>query len=341
MNPHATFLSRRHFLRRSAEAAVIGGVAAPLLGQGAEAAASRFAYDVERFTKTDPQWLRYDPDGRFPTPRPQAKRISIGPGGRFYIAAQDKVCVVDLAGTLEATLSLNDVARCAIAGEDGLVYAATRNRVVVFEAGGREKLSWEVPGPKAWVSALALVGDSVLAADSGNRVIWRFDLSGKVLGRIGEKDQEREIPGFVVPSPYLDVEPGKDGLLRVNNPGRHRVELYTLEGDLELFWGKASAGVGGFCGCCNPIAVAALPDGRCITCEKGLPRVKIFALDGAFEGVVAGPESFPQNARIGSGRNPVDGTLGGLDATVDARGRVYVLDLVASEVQIFKPKTVS
>jgi hypothetical protein len=96
------------------------------------------------------------------------------------------------------------------------------------------------------------------------------------------------------------VKLGKDGLLRVNNPGRHRVEIYTAEGDLELSWGKATVGIEGFCGCCNPTALGLLADGRCITCEKGLPRVKVIRQRGAFECVVAGTESFPQNSRAGN-----------------------------------------
>ena len=47
----------------------------------------------------------------------------------------------------------------------------------------------------------------------------RYDKSGKLAGRIGEKNKERNIPGLIVPSPYLDVVLARDGLLRVNNTG--------------------------------------------------------------------------------------------------------------------------
>ena len=91
---------------------------------------------------------------------------------------------------------------------------------------------------------------------------------------------------------------GRDGLLRVNNPGRHSVEVYSAKGDLESSWGKATATLStAFCGCCNPVGVALLADGRCVTCEKGLPRVKVYSAQGVFESVVAGPESFPENAQ--------------------------------------------
>jgi hypothetical protein len=131
---------------------------------------------------------------------------------------------------------------------------------------------------------------------------------------------------------------GRDGLLRVNNPGRHSVEVYTAKGDLDSSWGKATAAIEGFCGCCNPVGLALLPDGRYVTCEKGLPRVKIYSAQGVFQSVVAGPESFPENARAGAQHDGSDGLLGGLDAAVDSQGRIYVLDLVAEDVRVMRAK---
>ncbi len=81
-----------------------------------------------------------------------------------------------------------------------------------------------------------------------------------------------------------------------------------------------------------------MPDGRCITCEKGLPRVKIYSAQGEFECVVAGPESFPQNARAGTVHDLSDGTLGGLDAAADSQGRIFVLDLVAADIRVMQRK---
>ena len=85
-----------------------------------------------------------------------------------------------------------------------------------------------------------------------------------------------------------------------------------------------------------PISISLLADGRFVTCEKGLPRVKIYTADGGFESVVAGPESFPENAKACSGLN--DCTHGGIDATADAQGIVYILDLVAADVRVMKRK---
>ena len=73
-----------------------------------------------------------------------------------------------------------------------------------------------------------------------------------------------------------------------------------------------------------------------MTCEKGLPRVKIYSDQGRFESVVAGPESFPENAKACSDLN--DCTRGGMDAAVDSEGRIYILDFVAADVRVMKAK---
>jgi hypothetical protein len=111
------------------------------------------------------------------------------------------------------------------------------------------------------------------------------------------------------------------------------VELYTTAGDLELAWGSPLGGVAGFCGCCNPIALAALPDGRVVTCEKGISRVKVYSAEGRLEAVAAGPEVFPENNRAGRTGERPDGLLGGLDAAADAKGNIHVLDLVTGEIR--------
>jgi hypothetical protein len=220
---------------------------------------------------------------------------------------------------------------------DGTIFTGLRDHVELYNAKGGRTARWDAPHAKSWLTGLAVADKDVFAADSGRRVIWHYDRGGKLLGPIGQKDSARSIPGFVVPSPFLDVLIHRDGLLRVNNPGRHRVELYTFEGDLESSWGKPTAAIDGFCGCCNPIAIASLPDGRMITCEKGIPRVKIYTAAGEFESVVAGPESFPENAHACTDLN--DCVHGGLDAAVGADGRIFVLDIVKNNIRVLERKT--
>ena len=76
-----------------------------------------------------------------------------------------------------------------------------------------------------------------------------------------------------------------------------------------------------FFGCCNPAQLAVLPDGRFVTAEKGIPRVKIYARDGSFQTVVAGPSQLTDTPA---------------DLAADRHGRVLVLDGRAAKVRVFE-----
>jgi sugar lactone lactonase YvrE len=255
-----------------------------------------------------------------------------------YIAAGNSVSVLDREGTRVMDIDLGTAARCAAVAGDGTIYAGVRDHVEVFDPKGKRLATWDSPGKRTWFTGLAVGENDIFAADAGNRVVLRYDKSGKLAGRIGEKNKERNIPGLILPSPYLDVKLARDGLLRLNNTGRHRVEAYTPSGDLEFAWGKPSNAIEGFCGCCNPVGLALLPDGRYVTCEKGLPRVKVYSPEGTFESVVAGAEYFVENAKATFVKGTEDCRLGGLDAAVDSQQRIYILDLVANDVRVMKHK---
>lgn len=337
-------MNRREFLKQSARgtgflavgAAAIVGSERLVRAADRDKAANPFAYDVSGWERTDPALVRYQEIGRFNIANPEPRRIAVSRGGHLYVATRRGVSIFDNEGRLAGDIPLSSAVRCVAAAADGTVYAGLRDHVEVFDPKGERITSWDAPSKRTWLTGLAVGEKDVFAADSANRFVLRYDRGGKLVGRIGEKNKERNIVGLIIPSPYLDVDLGRDGLLRVNNPGRHCVELYTTNGDLEGSWGKPSAAIEGFCGCCNPVGLALLPDGRCVTCEKGLPRVKVYSAAGNFECVVAGPESFTENGKPGSTRDLSDGSMGGLDAAVDSAGRIYILDLVSRGVHVMQ-----
>jgi hypothetical protein len=333
-SPDATPVSRRRFMRTVAQGAAAAGFSAYAAKTAAAVEANPFAYDVSRFSKTDPKLLAWEEVSRRTCPVKGALRLALSPDDCLHIAAGDQLLRWGPEG-VRPPLTLGAPVRCAAIAADGTLFVGLVDRIAVFDASGKRQPDWPVPGPKTWLTGLAVTEKELFAADSGQRLVWRFDRSGKTLARIGVKDTDRGVPGIVLPSPFLDVRLHPDGLLRLNNTGRHRIEAYTLDGDFEHAWGEASAAISGFSGCCNPIAFAHLPDGRTVTCEKGLPRVKVYR-DGLLESVVAGTESFAENLRQCS--NPSDCTRGGLDAAVDSRGRIHLLDRVTSEVRVLQPK---
>ena len=163
--------------------------------------------------------------------------------------------------------------------------------------------------------------NEVWVADAGNRLVWRFDAAGQLLGPVGQPDPSQNRPGFLITSHYFDLAAGSDDLVYVVNPRLLRVEGYTQDGEYETAWGKGSPAVADFFGCCNPAQLAVLPDGRFVTAEKGMPRVKIYSRDGQFQTVVAGPSQLTDTPA---------------DLAADRHGRVLVLDGRAAKVRVFE-----
>jgi len=336
-----TSVSRRGFLRAGFSSLVAGAAAAVTTRRSAQAAdrgSNPFAYDVGKYRRTDPELIGYERVRRFKAPVARPRRIAIDGQDRLYLAAGKTISVMDGAGGPLSKIAASGPVRSLTVADDGTLYVGIRDHVELYNPQGERLKVWDKPEGKPFLTGLALSENELFVADAGNRMILRYDRSGQFKGRLATKDRDRGIPGLVIPSPYLDVEMGADGLLRVNNPGRHRVEVYTVEGDLEFFWGKPSMAIKGFCGCCNPVNIALLPDGRCVTFEKGLPRVKVYGPLGDFETVVAGPESFADSGDKQSIMDADESTYGGLDGVIDSRGEIYVLDLLAGDVQVMREK---
>jgi len=112
----------------------------------------------------------------------------------------------------------------------------------------------------------------------------------------------------------------------VNDPGRHRIKIYTYSGGLVSVWkSNPTTAIGGFSGCCNPSHIALCPDGNIVTSEKAIPRIKLYSPAGDFIGVVAPPESFV------SGQSPCDVAAGG-------NGRIYAMDPATGNIRVFVEK---
>lgn len=315
----------------SALGAVVG--APPRVAAAARAAApaaNPYAYDIEALKKVDPNLIHFQEAGRIRSPQPEPRRLAVGPDGSLYVAGGNSVVVLDGKGNRRTEINANAPVRSMAVAPDGLVYVGVRDHIEVFDSKGGRKAAWEAPAAKTWFASLAAGENHLFASDAGNRVVLRYDRAGKLLGRVGEKSKDAKRSMFIVPSPYFDLEIGPDGLLWVVNPGQHRLEAYTFDGAFETSWGEASFGIKGFCGCCNPSYFTRFPDGRFVTSEKGLPRIKVYSARGEFESVVAGPDLFPKYLE-NLNSNPV-----GMDVAVDANGQVLVADLLAGDLRIFK-----
>jgi hypothetical protein len=303
---------------------------------------SAFDYSLEEYQKIDPALIKYRQTAEITIKMKESRGVAVGPDDNIYVVGDCSLTVFTPQGESVKSVVLEGEPHCiAVAGVDhalhGRLYIGLKDRVLVLDSLDSPAKSWETLGEKANLTSLATAEQDVFLADAGNRIVWHYDTSGKLLGRIGAKDESRNIGGFIIPSPYFDVAVAPDGLLRVVNPGAHKIEAYTFDGHLEVSWGQRGLEVPAFCGCCNPAAMAILPDGRIVTGEKGIPRVKIYSSDGKFECVVADPKILAPNFSATT-ETREDLRLQPVDLAVDGKSRIIVLDPNAAKVRLFEPK---
>ena len=198
---------------------------------------------------------------------------------------------------------------------DGKLLLGTRDGVSVMHDRSGPRMLTPNLGPRAYITSIAPAKDGLWIADSGNRQVLHLGKSSKVTRTIGKGQ-------LIVPSPHLKVLIKPDGDLLVNNPGKLRVDTYSTAGVLKNSFGKASVGIDGFCGCCNPIDIALLADGKIVTAEKGLPRVKVYNPDGTLESVVATPQQLSPRCQP--------------QIAVNGQGQILVLDAPARLVRVFE-----
>ena len=295
-----------------------------------------FKYDVNELTRIDPNLILYEESAvAIKTGFAKTHGIAVDSKGSVYVAGDKAIRIFAQNGSRLGEVKLDDMPRCLTVTTDGTIYAGLKDHVEVYDSQGQKQASWDSLGEDTILTSIVASEDNVFVADAGHRIVIRYDKEGAVINNIGKKDSFRNNPGFVIPSPYFDVTAPRNGLLWVVSPGRLRIEAYTLEGDIEFWWGEPSAAVEGFCGCCNPVNIAMLPDGGFVTCEKGLVRVKIYNSEGSFVGVVAGPEQFGAGGTSTVCMLPEECQTSGFDVAVDQAGRIFVLDTVDNIVKVF------
>jgi len=284
-----------------------------------------FRYDASVYKRVDPALVLWKEADRIDVAGEKLHCVAVGPDDAVRVGVDLSVQTLGSSGVPKATVALSSPARAIAIGADGALYVALETRIATWNGRGEPGGAWRDLGEVTRLSSIAVTDDDVFAADSGQRTVWQFSRAGELRGRIGGPRDEDGKPGFVVPSPYLDVAMAPDGVLRVVNPGLHRIEAWTVDGDRALSWGRGGAAIEGFIGCCNPVHAVVLSDGAVVTSEKGVARVKVYDSDGIFQNVVAGPNELGDD---GSAR----------DLAVDSKGRVIVLDPATRSVRIYVRK---
>ncbi len=317
--------------------AIIAVVRFDTTGKKGSGLGQEFTYDLKDLGKVDPNLILYKESAPAINTRfTESRAIALDSRGTIYVAGDKAICKFDENGNNLGELKLSDAPMCLTVDTDGKIYIGMKSHVQVYDNQQKPLATWQNLGNDAVLTGIAVSKNDVFVADAGNRIVHRFDKTGKLINRIGAKDKDRNIPGFIIPSPHFDLAVATDGLLWIVNPGNHRIEAYTPNGDLEFSWGQFSnTDLKGFCGCCNPVNFAILADESFVTVEKGLIRLKIYDPKGAFVGVVAGPEQLVQEGASRICDTAAECQTGGFDVAVDSRGRIFVIDTIKNAVRIF------
>ncbi len=247
--------------------------------------------------------------------------LATGSGDDIYVLGDDEIRVFDRLLRLVRSWRAPDHATCLAVGADGRVLVGSQGRVDVFDATGT-RIGGFHTGDKdkpADVTAVKMFGEDVLVADADARIIRRHGPDGTPRGLIGNAGKA---VGFMLPNRKLDIAVDAHGVVYATDPGRHQVTTWALDGAPIGKFGKfGMTEPEDFVGCCNPVNLALTPDGKIVTGEKMVARVKVFEPDGTLLALI-GPQHFDQSCVQ-------------IHLAVDSAGRIVAADPVSRDVRVF------
>jgi hypothetical protein len=247
--------------------------------------------------------------------------IAVGPGDLIYALGDEEVRVFEPGITLVKNWKVPEKSACFAVGPDRRVYVGLPGRVEIFDADGNRAGGFAAGADNkpADITAIKIFQKDILVADAAARIIRRYNAAGKQIGIIGDK---AKAGNFILPNRSLDLDIDAKGNIRATDTGRHQVTAWALDGSPLGSFGKfGMTDPADFVGCCNPVNLALAPDGKIVTGEKMVARVKVYEPDGKLLAVI-GPENFdPQCTQI--------------RLAVDSKGRILAADPVQREVKIF------
>jgi sugar lactone lactonase YvrE len=249
--------------------------------------------------------------------------IAVSSRDNIYALGDGEVRIFQPNGNPIGHWKAPDHASCLAISPEKHVLVGSPGRVDIYSSAGNPMGSFTVgeTGQPASITAIKTFGKEVLVADASAKIIRRYDRSGKHFGTIGTQGK---ITGFIIPNHSLDIDVDAKGDIYATDSGRHRVTSWGVEGSLKGKFGKfGHNNPEDFVGCCNPVNLAVMPDGKVVTAEKVAARVKVYSPDGRLLALI-GPEHFDLRCTR-------------LHLAVDSKGRILVSDPIRQEINVFSP----
>jgi len=280
-----------------------------------------YEYNVDEFKKVDPALISHKEVRQIKVDMGETGGIATS-NGQIWLAAGKWVKILTLDGKLVSEFLVEENPHSIAVSEKQVVVGYLKSFTAYSISGDKQFQSGDI-NDSTVITSLAIWNEKIIVADMGKRRVYLFNQNQK------EKEFEgvsgaKNLHGFVIPSPYFDVAINAQNELWVANTGMHTLQQYDENGNVLRSWNKASLEIDGFCGCCNPAQFTFQPDGRFITSEKGMPRIKIYSPEGKLESVVAAPDKFTDN-----GHAPEVATLG---------ETIVALDYDKKMIRIFEKK---
>ncbi len=286
---------------------------------------NKYEYNLKNLKKVDSLLICYN---ELNIIKPDMKLLSgifIDDNDNIYLCGQNKLSIYDNKLTKLKDFSFNGKAICLSVSKTGNIFLGMRKHIEILDTSGNLIKKWKPINKTAFITSIVIRDSMVFVADAGNKIVHCFDQNGKFIRYIGKKNKEKKIKGFFIPSPYFDMQNGRNGELWVVDPGRHTFIAFNQKGDIISSWKKSSMQLDGFSGCCNPSNFALLSDGSFVTSEKGIERVKIHNQSGEFKCVVAPPNYFEKGTK-------------GIDIAVNSKDQIFITDTKKNIVRIFAKK---
>lgn len=281
-----------------------------------------YAFDLREFEHVDPSLIKYKESKRIKLNHEDPKAIDYHLG-KLALGFNDQLQLIDTSGREIFKKSIKNPSTAIYISNEDLIYLACKTYLEVYDMKGALVNTWPVIDTGAFITSVTMKDSKIMVANASEPEIIRYSNDGKIELRFDGTRQELSDFGFIIPSPYFDVNVDPYGELWIANTGLQNIQNYTQDGKLRAFWGNNGYELEDFTGCCNPAHFTILTDGSFVTCEKGLVRIKVHKPSGELDAFVAAPKSFAKKSEP-------------LDLTSDEYDNIYALDITQRIIRKFE-----